>query len=92
MSVLIYLHVCLSRSLPALQDTLLYGYFGMLTDFCWRRSSQELQPIPDGVCFCDIKQKAISQGGERTPAVIREVGGISPSHSYAHYKSATGTV
>ena len=45
----------------------------MISDFCWRRSSQELQPIPDGLCFCDIQQQPISQGSERSPAVIREV-------------------
>ena len=55
------------------QETMFYGYFGMLSDFCWRRSNQELQPIPAGVCFCDINQKAIAQGGERSPDIIAEV-------------------
>ncbi len=41
---------------------MLYGYFGMLSDFCWRRGNQELQPIAQGVCFCNIYHERISQG------------------------------
>jgi hypothetical protein len=67
------LHVCIFICMSLSQDTLLYGYFGMITDFCWRRASQDLQPVPPGVCFCDLQQKGVAQGIERSPAVISEV-------------------
>jgi hypothetical protein len=51
------------------KDTMLYGYFGMLTDFCWRRGNQELQPIPEGICFCNIYREQISQSGAHSSIV-----------------------
>lgn len=56
-----------------IEDILLYGYFGMITDFCWRRADQELQPIPKGLCFCDISKKIASQGGAESLKAVHEM-------------------
>jgi len=41
-----------------IQEPMFYTYFGLISDFCWRRTERQ---IPDGVCFCKVSDFPMSQ-------------------------------
>ena len=37
--------------IPKIYDSQFFHYFGLLSDFCWRRSEFD---VPEGTCFCNL--------------------------------------
>lgn len=55
--------------LSSINDPMFFQYFGILSDFCWRRSSH----VPEGTCFCNLKQYGASQRRQHERDVAMQI-------------------
>eukprot|EP01041_Mallomonas_annulata_P000483 gene483-908_t len=49
--------------LPEITDPMFFQYFGIISNNCWRRSSNQ---IPQGTCFCNVQNFQASQTRSNT--------------------------